>query len=84
MVRTQVSLTEEQHRFLTSLARQSGVSLSTLVREAVGLLKQSRTPPAERALALLGAFEADRPDISVHHDEYLTSGMGTRKTRPRR
>ena len=75
MVRTQISLTGEQHRFLKSLAKQTGVSLSTLVRQAVDMLRKSGDTPAERALALLGAFEADRPDVSVRHDDYFTAGI---------
>lgn len=83
MVRTQVSLSEEQHRFLTDLAHQTGVSLSELVRRAVDLLHQRERTPAESAIELLGAFEADRSNIAVHHDDYFLAATDSRKSRAR-
>ncbi len=71
MIRTQVQLTEEQHAFLRRQARETGRSLSDLVREAVARFETAARAPKERALRLLGAFEADRTDVSVHHDTYL-------------
>ncbi len=71
MVRTQISLTEAQHRYLKETARQSGASLSSLVRDAVDGLMRGREEHRRRALEILGSFVADRDDVSVRHDEYL-------------
>jgi len=69
--RTQISLTEEQHRFLVEVSRQSGESISEIIRRAVDRLRAEEDTPNRRALGLIGAFEADRPDVSVRHDEFL-------------
>jgi len=71
MVRTQISLTKEQHAYLKELARRRGQSLSELVREAVDRLRAQSPSPVERAVSLIGAFEADRTDVSEHHDDYF-------------
>ena len=71
MVRTQISLTEEQYRFLKEEAHHTGQSLSALIRRAVDDYRSSADAPRRRALDLLGAFEADREDISIHHDRYF-------------
>lgn len=71
MNRTQISLTEEQHRFLVEVSHQTGESISEIIRKAVDRLRAENDIPNRRALRLIGAFEADRPDISVRHDEYL-------------
>lgn len=71
MIRTQISLSEEQYRFLKSLSRESGESVSGLIRQAVEELRDARSQSLEQALALLGSFEADRDDVSVRHGEYF-------------
>ena len=71
MTRTQISLTEDQHRFLVSLSRQTGESISALIRKAVDELRNKQSTPRQKALKLLGRFEADRTDISTNHDEFL-------------
>ena len=72
MVRTQILLADHQHVVLKELAQAEGVSLSSLVRQAVGrLLVERRRGDKGRAAALLGAFEADRTDVSANHDRYL-------------
>jgi Arc/MetJ-type ribon-helix-helix transcriptional regulator len=71
MYRTQISLTEEQHRFLVEVSRQSGESISEIIRRAVDRLRAEEDTPNRRALRLIGAFEADRPDVSVRHDKFL-------------
>lgn len=73
MVRTQISLTEEQHRFLKELAHETGESLSSLIRRAVENLKNEQLARTRQALDLLGAFKADKKDVSVRHDHYLVS-----------
>ncbi|NLI76566.1 MAG: ribbon-helix-helix domain-containing protein [Candidatus Riflebacteria bacterium] len=71
MTRTQITLTEEQYRFLTDYSRQTGESLSSIIRRAVDRLRSQEEPPNRRVLGLIGAFQADRTDISVRHDEIL-------------
>ena len=74
MVRTQISLTESQYRYLKETARESGVSMSSLVRDAVELQMRRREEHRQRALEIIGSFVADRDDVSVRHDEYLHGG----------
>ena len=71
MVRTQILLEEQQYQFLKLRSRETGTSISALIREIVERLRQSEPPLREQAIRMLGAFEADRPDVSIHHDEYL-------------
>ncbi len=71
MIRTQISLSVEQHRFLTELARQRRESLASIIRKAVEDLRLREMPPRRRALELLGAFQADRDDVSIKHDDYF-------------
>jgi len=71
MTRTQISLTEEQHLFLERLARQTGESMSSLIRKAVDRMRAEQGTPDHEALRLIGAFTADRDDISRRHDDFL-------------
>lgn len=71
MVRTQISLTEAQHRYLSELSHQSGESISAIIRHAVDRLRGKGDTPRSRAMGLLGAFEADRFDASINHDQAL-------------
>lgn len=71
MIRTQVSLEREQYEFLKERSRRTGDSLSALIRRAIDELRARESAPDARLLSLLGAFEADRDDVSVHHDDYL-------------
>jgi hypothetical protein len=74
MQRTEILLTDEQHYFLQQAAQEAGVSLSEIVCRAVDTLRRQDPTPTQRALDLLGAFEADRTDVSLHHDHYFTAG----------
>ncbi|MGH9155896.1 MAG: ribbon-helix-helix protein, CopG family [Acidimicrobiales bacterium] len=75
MVRTQISLTKEQHEELTRQAAEQGISMSALVRDAVDkVLDRSRAEAAvQRALAMIGSgnFRSGHHDIAVNHDAYL-------------
>ena len=71
MHRTQVLLTEEQHRYLADCARRTGESLSGLVRRAVDQFRRSEPTEPEALEDLLGAFEADVDDVSDRHDDYF-------------
>ncbi len=71
MTRTQITLNEDQYKFLVEFSRQSGESISAIIRRAVDHLRIEEETPNRKALKLVGSFEADRPDISVRHDEFL-------------
>ncbi len=76
MIRTQVQLTEDQHRALKARSRQLKVSMAELVRESVELyLLESgvRTPVEKRrrALAVVGRFRSGLRDLAADHDRYL-------------
>jgi hypothetical protein len=75
MVRTQITLTEEQHRRLARVARARGVSMSELVRQAVDATVADEDEEVrrkwERAKQVFGAFNSGIPDIAERHDDYL-------------
>jgi len=79
MIRTQVQLTEEQHRRLKRWADRLGISMAEAVRRCVelGLAGERVDVPRDlvvrEALAVAGAFE-DRDgagDVAREHDAYL-------------
>jgi len=75
MVRTQVLLTEHQHTVLKDLSRESGLSLSALVRQAVEKMFEERTRARLTSIdSLLGAFEGGPSDVAENHDHYLWGG----------
>jgi hypothetical protein len=73
MIRTQVSLTQEQMRRLREEARRRHVPIAQLVREAV----DEAVPPDpggrrarfRRALAAVGSFDSGTGDVADRHDE---------------
>lgn len=75
MIRTQISLTEEQHARLQRKARQRGVSMATLIREAVEVVVPDdddvRRDRRRTAYALTGAFRSGRHDTAATHDAVL-------------
>jgi Arc/MetJ-type ribon-helix-helix transcriptional regulator len=76
MMRTQIQLTEEQAERLRALARERGVSLSELVRQAVDLLVQTEGNQTwevrkQRSLQAVGRFASGKSDVSAQHDRYL-------------
>ena len=75
MVRTQILFQEDQYQFLKARSRETGTSISALVRDIVERLRRSEPPRRQQAIQLLGAFEADHDDVSIRHDEYLTGLM---------
>jgi hypothetical protein len=73
MVRTQISLTEEQHTALLELAHARKTSMSALIRLAVDdLVRLSGTTAAEELLKFSDAFAA--PMGGKHHDDILAEG----------
>lgn len=77
MVRTQISLTKQQHAFLKATALEEGVSLSELIRRAVKEMMETPAPSSTvAARSLLGAFVCGAGDVSSRHDEHLSEIYG--------
>ena len=78
MIRTQISLTEEQHRRLTRAARTRGISLAEVVRQAVDAQvpdeEEERRRAWERAKSVFGKFDSGLGDLAERHDDYLSEG----------
>lgn len=73
MIRTQISLTEEQMRRLRAEARRRRVPIAQVVREAV-----DRTVPVDpgerearfrRAISAAGRFHSGTGDAAARHDD---------------
>lgn len=73
MIRTQISLTEDQMRRLRREAKRRGVPIAEVVRDAVDRVVPhdpgSRQAKLERALAALGRFRSGTGDVADRHDE---------------
>lgn len=80
VIRTQVSLTDEQMAGLRRLATQRQVSIAAVVREAVDDAlarsdRRTRRARARRAIADRGA-DPGPPDLAESHDRYLDDLAG--------
>ncbi len=75
MNRTQIQLTDEQHKQLRELSKETREPISALIRKSVDLLLLTRKPDRQylyrQANAVIGKYEAGNPDISINHDKYL-------------
>jgi plasmid stability protein len=76
MVRTQIQLPEEQHRWLKAEAYRRGVSVAAVVRELVAeKLPDTESQRRGRAQAaweaFIGCFSDPATDVSENHDRYL-------------
>jgi hypothetical protein len=74
MIRTQISLTEEQHEVLLREAGRRGISMAALIREAVDGHLDERRRRRARLLEAAGAAESRLGDLAERHDDYLASG----------
>jgi hypothetical protein len=78
MVRTQISLTDDQMRRLRAEARRRGVPIAAVVRDAVDrVVPGGRTPRRsafDRALAAAGRFDSGTGDVATLHDEIAGDG----------
>ena len=79
MVRTQIQLTEAQHRELTRYSRRLGISLSEAIRRCVTTqLEHDKAAPAREervraALAVCGKYHdaGGETRVALEHDRYL-------------
>ena len=83
MERTQISLEPDQAERLRALARDRGVSMAHLIREAVDRTYGSAIAPStlaeqwERAIALVGTARSDVTDLAENHDRHLDEIYGS-------
>lgn len=77
MIRTQISLDDEQMEALKALARQRGVSLASLLRHAVDALLAEPTPhDRQRARDVAGRFRSGRAGrTSEDHDAAIADAL---------
>lgn len=76
MIRTQISLTEEQMERLRRESARTGKSMAQLVREALDrvLADEEYEVRAEQILAIAGRFPGP-PDLAENHDEYFVQSI---------
>jgi hypothetical protein len=83
MVRTQIQLTEEQHRQLKELAHRQGISLAEVVRRLIDeKLEHSEMSPTHldrvrQALGVCGKYDDPSGDRNVaeNHDRHLADAF---------
>lgn len=77
VIRTQISITEEQAERLRHLAAARKVSQAHLVRQAVEALldRDELELRLERARRPLGAYRSGGSDAAVQHDEALADAF---------
>lgn len=73
MIRTQISLTEEQMRRLRAEARRRRVPIAVVVRDAVDRVVPhdpgEREAKFRRAFGAAGRFRSGTGDVAARHDE---------------
>jgi hypothetical protein len=78
VIRTQISLTEDQMRRLRAEARRRRVPIAAVVREAVERLvpeeSDARNARFQRALGAAGRYHSGTGDLSSRHDEIAGEG----------
>ncbi|MGH8991656.1 MAG: CopG family transcriptional regulator [Acidimicrobiia bacterium] len=77
MIRTQISLDDEQMEALRALARRRGVSLAALLRQAVDALLADPTPGRrQRARDVAGRFRSGHAGrTSEDHDDAVADAF---------
>lgn len=77
MLRTQISLTEEQMMRLREEAARRGVSVASVVRTAVDAeLARTRTDErVELAREVVGTYRSGRSDVGREHDAHLVLAL---------
>lgn len=73
MIRTQISITEEQAERLRILARARNVSQASLMRQALEVLlaEDDLSQRVRRARRPVGVYRSGHSRTAVHHDEAL-------------
>ena len=75
MIRTQIYLSEADHRALRQTADSEGISMTELVRRIVGAYVAGRRGVAsfskEAVLSFVALGRSERDDGSEHHDQAL-------------
>jgi plasmid stability protein len=73
MIRTQISLSDDQMRRAKAEAARRGVSLAAIVRQALDemLDGEGRAAVIQRAREAVGGFRSGFQDTSDRHDEVL-------------
>ncbi len=78
MIRTQISLTEEQMNTLKALSAEKGESIAEIIRQAVDEMVHSksfitRDQRRQRALEAAGRFTSKDENVNASrdHDDYL-------------
>lgn len=77
MIRTQISLTEQQMTALRRVAARRSQSLAGVVRDAVdALLEREGVERAhERVFRSVGRYGSGRPDVAREHDDHLAEAF---------
>ena len=73
MIRTQISMTEEQQEALQRLAAARKVSQAAVLRDALDLLidQDTRLRRLEQARQLIGKYRSEPSNTAVDHDDAL-------------
>lgn len=76
MIRTQISLDEDQWRRARRVAAERGMSLAGLIREALERVLEESVDAAarERAKRSVGGFHSGHRDTAEEHDAVLGEG----------
>ena len=80
MIRTQIQLTERQARELKRRAAERGVSMATLIREAIDRMLEEGDSSGrwQRALSVVGKFRSGQSDNAKSRRE--VSGRGAHRS----
>lgn len=72
MVRTQISLTEEQYIAVKRIAAEREISFSAVIRDTVdSLVALSKQSSWEGLVSIAGVGDSGLTDVSERHDDYL-------------
>ena len=78
MIRTQISLTEDQMRRLRAESRRRGVPIAEVVRDAVDrtvpIDPENRRARFDRLLGAAGRFHSGTGDVAIRHDDIAGEG----------
>ncbi|HZM72402.1 MAG TPA: ribbon-helix-helix protein, CopG family [Candidatus Polarisedimenticolia bacterium] len=80
MKRVQISFTEAEAAALRERAKEAGLPLTALVRDAVDawLAAEELQRRWDRALAGVGGFRSGLNDVGENHDEYFVQAIEER------